>query len=188
MNCRTHFLTKWRHSTVSLACHSILLILTTLISSPLWAVDCSPSIIGLYTQAEVDSFQNTYGPCDRVLSLHIEGGDIVNLDGLAALIDVATGLHIGNNDTLTSISGLSGLTYVGVDLNVQSNENLAQCTGLSDLLDQWDDAQPGPGPGTGGVPDVGGAVLLVGNAVTIIWHEPRTHGTGNSTSDNHRGR
>jgi len=62
---------------------------------------------------------------------------------------------IQNNRALTNVDGLSGVTYVGSDLDVQSNDIL--------LHDQWDDAEPGPGPGAGGVPDVGGEVLLGDN-------------------------
>jgi hypothetical protein len=161
-------------------------VLTNAISSPLWAVDCSSLVIGLYTQADIDNFQDNHGACDRVLKLHIEGVDITNLDGLATLINIVH-LHIENNDALTSVDGLSsltsvdgnlwiqnnsqltsldglsGLNYVGSNLDVQSNDILIQCTGLSHLVDQWDDAVSGPGPGAGGVPDVGGEVLLGDN-------------------------
>ena len=79
------------------------------------------------------------------------------------LTSVWRDLRVQNNRALTNVDGLSGVTYVGSDLDVQSNDILVQCAGLSHLVDQWDDAEPGPGPGAGGVPDVGGEVLLGDN-------------------------
>jgi hypothetical protein len=160
MNYLTRFLDKWRKSSAMPACLITLLILTTAISPPLWAADCTPSSIGLYTQADIDSFQANHGPCDRALTIYIEGADISNLDGLSALTNVGDTLAILDNQALSNVNGLSGLTYVGSALDVQYNDILDQCAGLSHLVDQWDDAEPGPGPGDSGVPDVGGEVLL----------------------------
>jgi hypothetical protein len=132
MNHQAHFPNKWRNLTVRLACFITLLLLTTAISPPLWAVDCASLIIGLYTQADIDNFQNNHGPCDRVLKLHIEGADIANLDGLAGLINIHN-LHIEHNDVLTSVDGLSSLTSVGGDLWIQNNSQLTNLDGLSAL-------------------------------------------------------
>jgi len=132
MNYLTRFLDKWRKSSAMPACLITLLILTTAISSPLWATDCTPLIIGLYTQADVDNFQVDHGPCDRVVKLHIEGADIANLDGLAALINILN-LHIENNDALTSVDGLSSLTSVGGNLWIQNNSQLTNLDGLAAL-------------------------------------------------------
>jgi len=88
---------------------------------------------------------------------------LTNLDGLANLTSVGDHLIINSNAVLTNVDGLSGVTSVGFDLDVQSNELLGQCVGLARLVDQWDDAESGPGPGAGGVPDVAGEVLLGDN-------------------------
>ena len=132
MNHQTHFLYKWRNSAVRLACFFTLLVLTTAISPPLWAVDCTSLIIGLYAQADIDNFQNNHGPCDRVLKLHIEGADIANLDGLAGLINIQN-LHIEHNNVLTSVDGLSSLTSVGGNLWIQNNSQLTNLDGLAAL-------------------------------------------------------
>jgi hypothetical protein len=76
---------------------------------------------------------------------------------------------------------------------------LAQCSSISKLVDQLDDAEPGPGPDVGGVPDVGGDVLVGENrpgcntineilaAVPLskmnaglndAWYDPETDGQG----------
>jgi len=89
MNSLTHFIDKWRISTARLASIISFLVPSTTFFSPLWAVDCEPLSMALNSQAEVDSFQNTYGPCDQVLTLYVEGADINNLDGLSALTNMA---------------------------------------------------------------------------------------------------
>ena len=133
MNRLTHFQHKWRISTARLAFLIFFLVITTTFYSPLWAVDCEPMSMSLNTQAEVDSFQNTYGPCDRVLTLHVEGADISNLDGLSELTGIGSGLHIQNNTNLTSVDGFSSLTNVTRNLWIQNNTRLASLDGLSSL-------------------------------------------------------
>ena len=124
---------------------------------------------------------------------------LTNLDGLANLTSFGYILQINSNAALTNVDGLSGVTSVGFDLDVQSNDILLQCVGLSQLIDQWDDAESGPGPGTGGVPDVGGEVLLGDNltgcnsiqeilanvnpsrinaGLNDAWYNPETDGQG----------
>ncbi len=89
--------------------------------------------MALDTQAEVDSFQQTYGPCDRVLALYVDGADITNVDGLSALTSVVTGLHIENNPLLANLDGLSALDSVGGDLWIRNNALLTGVDGLSAL-------------------------------------------------------
>ena len=133
MNSQAQRLHKWRISTARLASLISLLLLSTSFSSPLWAVDCDPMSMLLQTQAEVDGFQETYGPCDRVLSLYLEGTDISNLDGLSALTDVASSLYIQNNPVLVDVDGLSALTTVTRNLWIQNNASLADLDGFSAL-------------------------------------------------------
>lgn len=52
---------------------------------------------------------------------------------------------------------------VGSDVDITLNPALENCSGLNALLDDVDDGAPGPGPGTAGIPDVGGDVTLSGN-------------------------
>jgi hypothetical protein len=89
--------------------------------------------------------------------------NLANVDGLASLKSVAGIASIANNPALHDVDGLSGLEFVGQDLGVSYNGSLADCTGLIRLIDQLDDGDPGPGPGSSGVPDVGNFVVLGGN-------------------------
>ncbi len=124
---------KWCISSARLGSLILLMILSTTFYSSLWALDCDPMSMALNTQAEVDGFQDTYGPCDRVLSLYIEGADISNLDGLSELTDVGSSLYIQNNPMLGNIAGLSALTHVSRNLWIQNNDSLPGLDGLSAL-------------------------------------------------------
>ncbi len=133
MNSLTHFQNKWRISTARLVSIVFLLVITTTLHSPLWAVDCEPMSMTLNTQAEVDSFQDTYGPCDRVFTLYIEETDISNLDGLSEITEIVSSLYIQNNANLISVEGLSTLTRVGRNVRIQSNMRLTNLDGFSSL-------------------------------------------------------
>jgi hypothetical protein len=133
MNRQTHLPYKWRIPSARRAALTSLLVLTTVIYSPLWAVDCYPLSIALHAQAEVDTFQDTYGPCDRVLTLYVEGEDINNLDGLSELTGIGSSLYIQNNANLISVTGLSALTSVRRNLWIQNNDSLTNLDGLSAL-------------------------------------------------------
>lgn len=123
--------------------HCFLLSLVLIFATPatLWAADCTSLIIGLYSQQDVDNFQDNYGPCDRLLTLYIEGSDITNLDGLSALTDVGSSLHITNNDVLTNIDGLSALTSVGRSLLIRNNARLTNLDGFSAITRVNEDLQ-----------------------------------------------
>lgn len=112
-----------------------LLSLALIFAAPatLWAADCTSLIIGLYSQQDVDNFQANHGPCDRVLTLYIEGSDITNLDGLSALAEVGSSLNITNNDVLIDTNGLSSLTSVGRNILIQNNASLTNLDGFSAL-------------------------------------------------------
>ena len=133
MNSQMHFDNKWRISTARLIFINSLLLLSTSFFSPLWAVDCDPMFIALHSQAEVDTFQTTHGPCDRVLTLNVEGADISNLDGLSELTEIGSSLHIQNNANLISVDGFSALTIVGRNLWIQNNASLTNLDGFSAL-------------------------------------------------------
>jgi ELWxxDGT repeat protein len=72
-------------------------------------------------------------------------------------------LTVSANNYLQSVSGLRLLSHVGQSVSVNENQLLSDCTGLVTLLDDKDDAEPGPGPGASGVPDVGDVVNLNSN-------------------------
>jgi len=133
MNSQAHFLHKWRKSPAGLFLIFTLLAFIMTLSPPLWAADCNPLSMALHTQAAVDSFQDTYGPCDRVLSLYVEGADINNLDGLSALTGVGSSLYIQNNPVLGNIDGLSALTNVTRNLWIQNNDSLTALDGFPAL-------------------------------------------------------
>ena len=252
-------------------------------SSPLLAVDCSQTDITLSFQADVDDFQDDYGPCDRIVGgLTIDGEEITHVDGLSELVSmgnlrflftseltstaglsnltsidgslfftdstsltnvdglakltsvggtvrfsfmealtnldglsalsqvdsillefntelinvgglssiqsVGTSIHLESNiallnldgfsslsstgfavtllghTLLTNIDGLASLISVGEDFRMEHNPLLAHCGSLVRLLDNTDHADPGPGPGRSGVPDVGDRVILDGNS------------------------
>jgi hypothetical protein len=85
---------------------------------------------------------------------------LTNLDGLANLTSVGA-LTIESNATLTNLDAFANLTSVGGDLFIYDNAALASCYGLATVLDEIDDA--GPGPGSPPIPDVGGLVTLENN-------------------------
>jgi len=123
------------------------LCLATFFAAPVWAVDCVPASIGLWSQADVDNFQNEHGPCDRVLSLFIESADITNLNGLADLTEVGSSLQMQNNAALIDISGLASLVRVGRTLWIDNNnaltnlDGLSALTGVGEVLAFWDNDQ-----------------------------------------------
>jgi len=125
-------------------------------------------------------------------------GALTDINALATLTSVGE-ISIGNNNVLTNLNGLSSLSGVGLDLSIVYNELLGQCAGLARLIDQWDDAEPGPGPGDGGVPDVGRNLYIDGNlagcnsvqeimatvnpskinpGLNDAWYNPETDGQG----------
>jgi len=122
-----------------------------------------------------------------------------NLDGLSNVTTVGYGLDISGNSNLINLDGLSGITNVGGDLYVWVNSALAECSTLSNLIDQWDDAELGPGPGVGGFPDIAGEVHLsdnltgcnsveeimaavnpskINSGLNDAWYDPETSGQG----------
>jgi hypothetical protein len=90
---------------------------------------------------------------------------LTNVDGLSALTSVGNYLYIQSNAVLTNLDGLAALISVGTSLLIQNNPQLAVCYALAPLLDDVDDALPGPGPWPypGGVPDVGEYPRLLNN-------------------------
>ena len=86
-----------------------------------------------------------------------------SLAGFNNIVSTGNQLRITNNTKLASLSGLGGFCAVGTDLTVSGNPALAACWGIVRLVDGTDDCQAGPGPGSGGIPDIGGSVSISGN-------------------------
>ena len=98
-----------------------------------FAQDCAPGNITLTSQQAVDNFQVNHGPCDTVTgTLVISGADIVNVDGLSALIQVNS-LRVEFNPVLLEVDGLSGLVLIEEDLYVRNNDELQELNGLAAL-------------------------------------------------------
>lgn len=89
---------------------------------------------------------------------------LANLDSLRELQRIGRGLSIESNSNLVSVNGLISLTFVGLDVYILDNPKLESCAGLIPLLDGLDDAPAGPGPGPGGVPDIGVDYVIEDNA------------------------
>lgn len=101
------------------------------------AQPCTPIAITLGTQAEVDSFQFTYGGCNEVLgTLTIEGADIQNLAGLQGLTKV-TSLVIRNCPILANLDGLDNLDTIDAGQLILDNlpviSNIDGLAGLSTM-------------------------------------------------------
>lgn len=90
-----------------------------------------------------------------------------SLGGLSPLssIESAGDLRVKNNNALRNVSGLFNFAHVVEYVDITWNINLDDCSGVIKLLDAVDHYQPGPGPGTAGIPDVGTSVRLTGNKI-----------------------
>jgi hypothetical protein len=115
---------------------AVLCLITLWLPSKIFAADCSQTNIELNTQAQVDSFQATYGPCDTASgNLVITGDDIVDLTPLADLVSVG-GLFVQGNPLLTDLDGLDGLssiTYARSWLSINTNPLLSNIDALSSV-------------------------------------------------------
>lgn len=94
--------------------------------------------VQLINQAQVNSFQVDYGPCDTVpIGLTIAEAtlddQITNLAGLSDLVRVDGNLAIERNTQLTNLSGLENITSVGLAVGIRNNDELRSLDGLSGL-------------------------------------------------------
>ena len=85
-----------------------------------------------------------------------------DLQGLVSLKKVGH-LTVKENPVLQDLNGLSALREAH-HLTVTDNENLSDCQGVLKLVDPVDDYEPGPGPGSAGVPDVADRISMQNNA------------------------
>ena len=95
---------------------------------------CNQSIITLVSQAQVNSFQNDYGPCDSIPNrLTITGGDISDLGRLSKLEQVSN-LWIENNPILEKLDGLDGFDQPVISsLRIIGNNQLTDISGLQGI-------------------------------------------------------
>ena len=132
--------------------------------------------------------------------LDVRGNDaMVHINGLSSLTSIGQNLHIEFQAAITNLNGLLSLSSVGHNVYVYNNPSLTRCAAMAKLVDSIDDAEPGPGPGGKGIPDVGDWVfmayndsgcnsvaeilaevpLLVINAgLNDAWFNPKTAGQG----------
>jgi hypothetical protein len=90
---------------------------------------------------------------------------LIHVDELAGLAEIGnhSGLVINHNAMLANLDGLADLVSLDWVLVVTDNPMLDLCSALVRLLDAVDDADPGPGPGTDGIPDVSGDITIENN-------------------------
>ena len=105
--------------------------LTFLLLPPALAVGCSTMSFSPASQAEIDTFQTDYGPCDRLTgSLTVEGlQDVTNLDGLEGLETVLGHVLLAGNPQLVDTRGLFFLREVGTFLKIDANPLLEEFFG-----------------------------------------------------------
>ncbi|MCB0532597.1 MAG: hypothetical protein KDD14_10410, partial [Saprospiraceae bacterium] len=110
---------------------SLFLVLFFFASLHLIRAQCPAGDITLTTQAQVDNFTTTFPGCTHMLgSLTIgPSADIVNLNGLAGVLQIDGNLVITGNTVLTDATGLGGVTSIGTGINIQNNPVL----GIIDL-------------------------------------------------------
>ena len=103
------------------------------------AQSCLPDGITFTTQAEIDNFQTNNPNCTEIEGdVLINGGDIVNLNGLSVLTSIAGSLFIGtdyyNNPSITSLTGLDNVMSIGGDLSIGGIDSLTSLTGLDNVM------------------------------------------------------
>lgn len=110
-----------------------LLIIIFLIIFTRITAQCPPDGIVFSNQTEIDSFQTNYPNCSEIYGVRIEGGDIVNLNGLSSLISIEQQLVITENNLLNDMTGLNNLTSIGANLAITYNNSLTNLSGLDNL-------------------------------------------------------
>ena len=110
---------------------SLLLVLAVMLPATTYAVDCSIQSFRPESQAEIDSFQTDYGPCDRLMGdLSIDGvQDVTNLDGLEGLETVSGYVTLVANRNLVDTRGLFFLREVNGLFKIDSNPLLEEFFG-----------------------------------------------------------
>lgn len=89
--------------------------------------------ITLSSQEDVDNFMVDYNCTEIGGDLTIDGGDIVDLSSLSAIISIMGNLVIINNAALTNIDGLNSISSINGNLTIINNDALINIDGLSNL-------------------------------------------------------
>jgi len=103
-----------------------------------WGCTCLPEGIEFVDQEQIDSFQDYYPGCTKILGSVTIRPDywflyITNLYGLNVLDSIGGSLIIEQNDQLISLNGLDSLNSIGGDLIIQYNYYLNSLDGLQNL-------------------------------------------------------
>ncbi len=106
----------------------LLLLFTLLVTPVIGQVVCEGDVI-LTTQAEVDAFT-----CTEVKgTVLISGPDITNLNALSALEKVGEHFIINEAHNLLNLDGLENLTHVTCSFEIKNNENIREISAVSNL-------------------------------------------------------
>jgi hypothetical protein len=96
---------------------------------------CLPEGISFSSQAQIDNFQGNFPGCTEIEgNVTINGENIADLSGLAAITSIGGYLILQNNVNLKSLSGLANLTHVGGWCWIFNNDSLTSLTGLGSLV------------------------------------------------------
>ena len=101
------------------------------------AQGCLPEGITFTTQEEIDNFQTNYPGCTEIEGdVTIEGGDILNLNGLCVLNSIGGNLTISYDSSLIHLAGLDHLITIGGSLSIYGNvllQDIADLAGLESV-------------------------------------------------------
>jgi len=97
--------------------------------------DCTIGNLILTTQAEVNTFVNTYHTCDTLIgNLTISGGsNINNIHGLSFIKQISGNLTLSGNTNLINMKGLQGLIKLTGNLTITGHPNLVSLDSLHHL-------------------------------------------------------
>ena len=115
----------------------LVVLLSLLWVEGVWAVDCTQNSISLNSQASIDLFQETYGPCDTADSIQIydfaDGvTDITDIDSLSGLKIIGS-FSASHTPLLENLDGLANVKKLG-KLNLSSGlDSLISISGVSQL-------------------------------------------------------
>jgi hypothetical protein len=97
--------------------------------------DCTIGDLVLTSQAEVNTFINTYSGCDTLIgNLTISGGSSINnIHGLSFIRQITGNLTLTGNANLSNMKGLQGLVKITGSLTVTGHVNMVSLDSLHHL-------------------------------------------------------
>lgn len=118
-----------------------LLLLFLLIGSPAGAMAqiCDVSDVNFASQADVDEFQATYGPCTeisgdlKIIGPILGGSDVSSLAGFNGIARVGGRLMVQNLPALLGLDGFTSLTEIAGDLLISNIYFAEHLDGLANL-------------------------------------------------------